>query len=187
MAYFTEQQLRDFRQPFGGRRHILTEERGAELTVFLSHSHHDRSIVEGLIAMLDQIGIKIYVDWNDKDMPRVTNRETADKIKEQIKKNAIFMILATSRALSSKWVPWEVGIGDQVKGEAQILLIPVADPSGNFQGNEYLQLYSHLIVEPKNYVDWGRSSYRIVSRREREIGSLNEVLEFAKSRGVLFS
>jgi hypothetical protein len=57
----------------------LAEELEAELTVFLCHSHHDRVLVEGLIGLLDNIGIKIYVDWNDKSMPRVTNRETAEK------------------------------------------------------------------------------------------------------------
>jgi len=182
MPFLTEQELRERRPTFGRRfNNILSEERGAEVTVFLSHSHHDRGLVEGLIALLDGLGIKIYVDWNDTEMPRVTNRETAEKIKEQIKRKMLFMILATDRALNSKWVPWEVGIGDQVKGEEFILLIPVADPSGRFPGNEYLQLYNHMTFENQG-VDWSRSRFRILSRKEEDTGSFGDFLRGIKTK-----
>jgi len=187
MPFLTEQQIREYRPSFGrGFKNILNEERAAEVTVFLSHSHHDRPLVEGLIALLDSLGVKIYVDWNDTAMPRVTNRETAEKIKEQIKRKMLFMILATERALNSKWVPWEVGIGDQVKGEEFILLIPVADPSGMFSGNEYLQLYNHLTFERPG-LDVMRSRFRILSREEQDTGSFSEFLRDIKRKRHLFS
>jgi hypothetical protein len=48
--------------------------------------------------------------------------------------------------LESKWVPWEIGVADETKGEARVLIIPVADPAGNFNGSEYLQLYRRVVV-----------------------------------------
>ncbi|HEV2380850.1 MAG TPA: toll/interleukin-1 receptor domain-containing protein [Terriglobia bacterium] len=183
MAYFTEQQLRDLRPAFGQqRRNILTEAAGADLTVFLSHSHRDRPLVEGLISVLDGIGIRLYVDWNDRDMPRVTNRETAERIKGQIRRNTLFMVLATDEALKSRWVPWEVGVADPVKGEDFILLIPVADASGTFRGNEFLQLYYHLDFGALRMQDWQRSRYRVLSPTAADSGSLLEHLQSVRNR-----
>lgn len=117
-----------------------------EVSVFLSHSHSDKELVLGIINILGSQGMSVYVDWQDDDLPRVTGRETAEKLKKQIKRSDLFMLLATRNALSSKWVPWELGLADELKGYARTLIIPVADPSGNFDGVEYLQLYSRVVV-----------------------------------------
>jgi hypothetical protein len=116
----------------------------ADTTVFLSHSHQDKRIVKGLINYLAEQGIKVYVDWNDTSMPRVTSRETAEKIKGKIKENNLFWILATVSAMNSKWVPWEIGVADQSKQNDAIFIIPVSDPTGKFHGSEYLQLYRSI-------------------------------------------
>jgi hypothetical protein len=146
MAYFTTEQLREYRSRFRFRAfaNIQEHRERAEITIFLSHSHKDKEFVEGFIAFFDTLGIKIYVDWNDKEMPQVTNRETAEKIKQRIRVNTLFVIFATPNALASRWVPWEVGIADEIKGEEKILLVPVADHTGRFDGNEYLQLYRRV-------------------------------------------
>ncbi len=116
------------------------------MTIFLSHSHHDRRIAKGIIRHLASFGITVYVDWNDSDMPRETSRETADKIKGRIAELNLFMVLATENALNSKWVPWEIGVADKTKGEKQVLIIPVADSSGQFKGSEYLRLYRRVVI-----------------------------------------
>jgi len=118
----------------------------AEVSVFLSHSHKDKELVEGFINYLAVWGrIKVYVDWQDSDMPSATNHETARKIKKKIGELDYFVILATENALKSKWVPWEIGIADAIKPD-KIAVFPVADASGKFSGNEYLQLYPRLEV-----------------------------------------
>lgn len=143
MRYFSEQRLRDTGETVLLERlaNIKTAAFQAKVTVFLSHSHSDRPIVKGLIRYLDSLGVSIYVDWNDSTMPRVTSRETAAKLKTRIRASNLFMVLATRNALNSKWVPWEVGIADQMKGESAVSVIAVADPSGRFEGAEYMQLY----------------------------------------------
>ena len=148
MAYFTESQLEAFsNSPDLTKKAAIynfSAAPGAKVTIFLSHSHKDRKVADGLIKHLASFGISIFVDWNDTNMPRITNRETANIIKEKIAEMNLFMVLATSNALASRWVPWEIGVADKSKGERKILIIPVADASGRFQGSEYLQLYSRV-------------------------------------------
>ncbi len=91
--------------------------------------------------------IKIYVDWNDTSMPRITSKITAAKIKEKIKEMKFFLILGTHNAMTSVWVPWETGVADQCKKNDQIFIIPVADNSGKFYGNEYFQLYRRIELD----------------------------------------
>lgn len=150
MAYLTEQQLEQYADSADMTKSAsinITENKSlAEITIFLSHSHADEKQVRGLIKLLAQRGIKIYVDWLDHSMPTKTNRSTATRIKDKIKSNELFMLLATKNALSSRWVPWEVGVADSIKHLDTILVIPVADKSGRFAGNEYLQLYKRLVI-----------------------------------------
>ena len=116
----------------------------AKVTVFLSHSHKDKELVEGLIQIFSEQGVKIYVDWNDSSMPRITSGETAKKIKDRISEMNLFFFLATKNGLNSKWCPWELGVADSLKDWEKIGIIPVADETGRFEGNEYLQIYQHL-------------------------------------------
>ncbi len=149
MAFLTESLLREKarnfkRYPSASFKYLLESALEARITVFLSHSHKDKELVKGLIELLAEQGIYIYVDWNDSDMPRITSGETAKKIKERIKELQLFFFLATENGLNSKWCPWELGVADSFKRWEDILIIPVADPSGKFKGNEYLQIYRHL-------------------------------------------
>jgi len=146
MAFLTESLLREKakKYPSISFKEFFRSESEARITVFLSHSHKDKNLVKGLIELLAEQGIYIYVDWNDSSMPRITSGETARKIKRKIKELQLFFFLATENGLNSKWCPWELGVADSFKRWEDILIIPVADPSGKFKGNEYLQIYRHL-------------------------------------------
>ena len=52
----------------------------AETTIFLSHSHKDRELIEPALAFLRSHGVSIYVDWQDGEMPDVISGETAKRI-----------------------------------------------------------------------------------------------------------
>ena len=56
------------------------------------------------------------------------------------------MLLATTNARNSKWVPWELGFADEAKGVPQVAILPIADSSGNWEGNEYMGLYQRIII-----------------------------------------
>ncbi|MBI3869849.1 MAG: toll/interleukin-1 receptor domain-containing protein [Verrucomicrobia bacterium] len=150
MAYFTESQLESYAYSSDmikqASRHLFEAKASGRISLFLSHSHKDRLKAKGLITFLGSQGMDVYVDWNDTDMPRETNRTTAERIRSKIQENLLFLVLATRNAMDSKWVPWEIGIADKTKGETRVLILPVADPSGNFHGNEYCQLYRRVII-----------------------------------------
>ncbi len=159
MAFLTESVLREKASKFqklasASYEYFSESSYRAQITVFLSHSHKDKELVEGLIELLAEQGIYIYVDWNDSSMPRITSGKTARKIKGRIKELQLFFFLATENGLNSKWCPWELGVADSLMKWEDILIIPVADPSGYLKGNEYLQIYKHLEVtfDKKAYI-----------------------------------
>jgi hypothetical protein len=152
LAYFTESQLRGFADSPEKRRaaavHLFESKAsaGVAVTIFLSHSHKERKAAQGLINHMASLGVNVYVDWNDSDMPRITNQDTANRIRNKIADLDLVMVLATENGLNSKWVPWEVGVADKTKNDKDILIIPVADYSGRFDGTEYLQLYRRVVI-----------------------------------------
>ncbi|RXR16347.1 TIR domain-containing protein [Flavobacterium amnicola] len=134
-----------------GLRGVINESRtfsksSAITSIFISHSHLDKAIVEQAKIFFENIGISIYVDWADATMPERTNGTTATKIKNQIiNANDKFVLLATNNAIASKWCNWEIGIADPFKlTPKKIAILPLADNSGTWNGNEYLQIYPRI-------------------------------------------
>ncbi len=154
MAILTRGQFASIAQTKAGTRGlrgIVNESRmfskATSITsIFLSHSHTDKDVIEQAKIFFENLGISVYVDWADKTMSESTNGETAQKIKKQIiNGNDKFVLLATNNAVSSKWCNWEVGIADPFKlANKKIALLPLADNSGNWNGNEYLQIYPRI-------------------------------------------
>jgi len=118
----------------------------AAVTVFLSHSHDDleKVDVEKAIVLLRKAGVRVYIDSYDSSLPPFTSAETAKKIKEQIKLNKKFILVATNKAINSKWCNWELGFGDTHKYINHIALIPIADNSTSWNGSEYLRIYPRI-------------------------------------------
>lgn len=122
----------------------------ATTSVFLSHSHHDKEVIKEAKVFFENLGISIYVDWADETMPERTNGRTAQKIKDQIiNHNDKFILLATNNAVDSKWCNWEVGIADTSKLlRKKMVILPLANNSGSWNGSEYLQIYPRIEMEP---------------------------------------
>ncbi len=125
------------------KREIRT---AAAVSVFLSHSHDDleKVDVEKVIVLLRKAGVRVYIDSIDSTLPPFTNAETAKKIKEQIKLNNKFILVAINKAINSKWCNWELGFGDAYKYINHIALIPIADNSVSWNGSEYLRIYPRI-------------------------------------------
>lgn len=149
MTYLTENDLRNFSQSERGllekSQSFKANVSSADVTIFLSHSHKDKDLAIAIMEMVAYFGnVEIYTDWNDLTMPRDTNRETVEKIKNNILKFDYFLILATENAIVSRWVPWEIGIAEATKQRDRIAIIPIINQNRTFQGNEYLQLYNRV-------------------------------------------
>ena len=113
-------------------------------TVFISHAHADTDLVEATRRFLASLGVTIYVDWEDPEMPSATSATTASTIKSKIKSLGKVVVLASMKAQASKWVPWELGFADASIGLSRIAVLGVADNAANWEGAEYLGLYSSI-------------------------------------------
>ena len=114
-------------------------------TVFLCHSHHDANLVVGLERLLTDSGWRVYIDWQDAEMPEAPNRETAKRIQQKIVALDYFLFLATANSMMSRWCPWEIGYADGKKELNRIFVVPTTD-GARTHGNEYLQLYRRIDI-----------------------------------------
>lgn len=153
MGVITRSQLKNFRnstRTFSkGINESLNdfsrESRYGKVTIFLSHKHDEIEELDSAISMLKNFGVEIYVDWQDEGMPEKTNSETAKRIKQKIKENKKFILLATEGVISSKWCNWELGHGDSEKFIDNIALLPVRnDYQSYYSGTEYMRIYPSI-------------------------------------------
>lgn len=122
-------------------------------SIFLCHSHLDKTIVNKMVMLFNKLDVDLYVDWMDKDMPELTDRNTASLIKDKIDKSYKFIFLATYSALRSKWCSWELGLAYSSKGENDFAILPIDSRSGKWSGNEYLQLYPEMQIDKLDTVE----------------------------------
>jgi hypothetical protein len=109
--------------------------------VFLSHRYADKTELRGLVAMLEDLGISVFLDW--REYPQF-NRATATKaiaaaIKSDMRRCSVLLYAITSTVSSSIWMPWELGLFDGMK--ARVATVPLAAKPGEFPGLEYAALY----------------------------------------------
>lgn len=115
---------------------------GMKASVFLSHKHDDLIELKRVAKLLEKVTSYLYVDWLDDSMPNKTCGETALIIKDKIKKYDKFILVATDRAIESKWCNWELGYGDSQKYlDEKIALFPIKQENREWSGSEYMQIY----------------------------------------------
>lgn len=152
MSFFTESQLKSHRRSlktyFQSVNESLSdfkkESSFLKTKIFLSHKHDEKENLEGAISLLKNYDANIYVDWLDDGMPKTTSGQTAIRIKEKIKENHKFILLATEGAINSKWCNWELGLGDAAKYIDNIALLPIKKDYSDFSGSEYLEIYPYI-------------------------------------------
>lgn len=118
------------------------------VAAFLSHSSKDTDLVAGAIVLLRNHGATVYTDQQDPAMPAYTTSETAHALKSRIRQCKKFILLATENSSNSKWVPWELGIADGIKGMSQIATFPAVDggtKSNAWTSWEYMGLYKQIV------------------------------------------
>ncbi len=114
---------------------------------FLSHSSKDAEFLPAVINLLEKNGASVYCDLDDKRMPAVPNPDTAKIIKDQIRNSQRLVLFVTENSKDSRWVPWELGIGDTILGPSDVALFPAAENSQSqiWAKQEYLGIYRHIV------------------------------------------
>ncbi|RZL78245.1 MAG: TIR domain-containing protein [Rhodococcus sp. (in: high G+C Gram-positive bacteria)] len=112
--------------------------------VFLSHSFRDAEEIYGVVAILEDQGLSVYVDWIvDRHLSRgnVTPATAATLRRRMGQCNSlIFAVSGTSS--ESRWMPWELGLFDGMRG-GHIAVMPLLSSASaqSHPGQEYLGLY----------------------------------------------
>lgn len=171
MALFTEERLRarvenQLRKGYSGSMYdsfeskaktILNESLNQQRTfsatpktydIFLSHSSTDAALVAGLKLELEDLGYSVYVDWiEDPKLSRANvTKETALVLQARMKQCKSLLYAFSENAVNSKWMPWELGYFDGIKGTVAVLPISRTSKS-NFQGSEYLGIYYYIQID----------------------------------------
>jgi hypothetical protein len=127
------------------RARILVEAASTPVasSLFLSHSSLDKKELPGVVEFLRTFGARVYVDLVDGSLPASPSPKTAAIIKKRIKSCSRFVILISENSYQSRWIPWELGIADAMKGVSKVGLLPFS-PQGTeriWAKQEYLGLY----------------------------------------------
>lgn len=120
--------------------------RTANFDVFLSHSYMDAQIIYGVKELLEEGGLRVYVDWiDDPQLGRDdVTPETADLLRVRMRRSNSLIFATSEESPKSKWMPWELGFFDGIKPDS-IAILPIVETEGEpFSGQEYLGLYRHI-------------------------------------------
>ena len=146
--FLTFETIRRLSGDIQGRSQILAKAMKHDgKTVFLSHSQKDEEYLPLIITLLENHGAPVYVDVKDDSLPEVPSVETAKILRESLSTCRKFILFVTSNTKSSKWIPWELGVGDGDKGPRNLALIPAADHTWDqkWAEQEYLGLYDRIV------------------------------------------
>lgn len=115
--------------------------------IFLSHSSEDAKLVAGLKLELEDLGHSVYVDWiEDPNLDRKNvTKETALLLQKRMKQCKSLIYAFSENASNSKWMPWELGYFDGIKGTVAVLPISKSSKS-SFAGSEYLGIYYYIQI-----------------------------------------
>ncbi len=145
MSYLTFDQLSE--QTFL-KAEVVNESKGIsatyDKTIFLSYRRKDKIWVKPIVDFLQNLGVSIYIDYVDDELPDKPNSETAAILRQRIKDSDKFILLATPNSKESKWIPWELGLGDGFDGYDNVLILPLTNYSHSWAEQEYYEIYGYI-------------------------------------------
>lgn len=152
MAYLTNAQIMGYAARAAQRQfsatEVLVEKRASTIPfdVFLSHSSKDEARILGVIQFLRDYGVNVYIDKLDDALPKKTSPQTGARLKQRIGECRKFIVLVSANSKESKWIPWELGIGDEKKTTKNIALLPAVESDQNvdWPDQEYMGLYPRI-------------------------------------------
>jgi len=119
----------------------------SDKNVFLSYSSKDSELLPGIVKLLEKHGGDPYIDKGDETLPEKPSVETAEILKDSINKCKNFILFVTTNSIESKWIPWELGLGDGTKKNNDIAIFPTGEKSyeTTWTEQEYLGLYRKIM------------------------------------------
>lgn len=126
--------------------------------VFLSYRREDRQWVDGIVRWLLNMGVSVYIDYLDETLEEGPSESVAVKLRSHIGQCSKFICLVTPNSSKSKWMPWELGLGDRIVNFKNVAVLPLTDDPSSFGDQEYGKIYGQISsnypvsIDSKN--DW---------------------------------
>ena len=95
------------------RRRALENNRSTVPSIFVSHYNEDSRIAEHIASYTRNIGIDVFLDVDDPNLPEKDDVEMVDYIKGVINHCQGLLVVTSRRTVKSWWVPYEIGVADQ--------------------------------------------------------------------------
>ncbi|VVM49934.1 hypothetical protein PS673_00711 [Pseudomonas fluorescens] len=116
--------------------------------VFLSHSSNEPDeIIFGIKGLLEDAKLKVYLDKIDDPQmsPARVTPETAEILRVRMRQSSSLLYVYSRHSTQSRWMPWELGFFDGLKGAVGILPV-VQSTQSSFRGEEYLGVYPYVDI-----------------------------------------
>jgi hypothetical protein len=123
------------------------ESRSPKNATFMSHSSKDDDAVPGVVRILENHGATVYLDKKDPNLSGLPPQEIASSLRSRIRDCKKLVVFATENIKGSKWVPWELGLGDGAKGQRNVCIFPGPDKfyDKDWLEQEYLAVYDRAV------------------------------------------
>jgi hypothetical protein len=166
MRLFSLSEVRAFEPAILQKAMVLGEARRSPQSklVFLSHSSQDDNLVPAAIGFFMSFGASVYTDDFDKRLPNPPSVATAAALKAEIKGCPRLVVLATANSHTSRWIPWELGLGDGIRDIPPNAVLPfMADGQvAAWTKTEYFGLYPKImnlddtwvVTDPRSASSW---------------------------------
>ena len=176
LAYTTFDDIRHINRNLNESVVIAKAAKKEYKTIFLAHSSKDAELLPGVITILENHGGYVYVDKKDSRLPDSVTPETAEILRDTIRQCKKMVVLVSSNTKESRWIPWELGLGDEAKKIWNVALFPIVEKSYEtaWTQQEYLGLYRRII--------WGtfkgkdKSEWMVHNHRDNTADQLGEWL-----------
>jgi len=93
--------------------------------ILMSHSFEDAEVILGVKILIEGARLRVYVDWiEDGQLNRgkVTKR-TAKILRQRMAHCNILLYASSNQSPRSRWMPWELGYFDGLKGRNNVGII----------------------------------------------------------------
>ena len=125
--FVTYDELRTFSSRAEARGLIKSASENYGKTVFLSHSSKDHDLVPGVVLILENHGGRVYIDERDAELSTTDFHKTAERLRTVVRTCRKFVLFVSKQSKDSKWIPWELGLGDGSNREGNVALFPSAE------------------------------------------------------------
>jgi hypothetical protein len=144
-------------------RDAAAQDQRSSHDIFLSHNHLDKAAVLGLKTLLERSGYAVYVDSESDPQldPNKVNALTVEVVRRRLRGSRSLLYATSENAAESKWMAWELGLGDGLG--KRVAIVPVIGATGALATREFLLVYPEVQGGPGELMSVRRADGTSVS------------------------